>query len=192
MPVQARSRARVERLLEAATVEFAESGYDGATTAAIADRAGVPIGTLYQFFPDKAAIFDTLAEGYLERIRDVWEQQILPEAARRSLDELLEYAVTAHAEFFAREPAFAAVWLTPRVSPQMILASTQLHEELTARSTELLARYGVPRSAARRGRVAAVIVEMISWISLLSLEREDPRLMAELKLALTAYAKTLS
>jgi AcrR family transcriptional regulator len=54
--VQERSKFTVEAIYEAAVQVFTEKGYAGATTDLIADRAGVSIGTLYQYFPNKKAI----------------------------------------------------------------------------------------------------------------------------------------
>ena len=52
-PIQRRSRQTVEELLQAAAQVFEELGYAAATTNRIADRAGVSIGTLYQYFPNR-------------------------------------------------------------------------------------------------------------------------------------------
>lgn len=65
IPKRARGKERVARLLQAATVVFAEKGYEAATMTEIAARAGAPIGSLYQFFPAKAALADTLVQNYL-------------------------------------------------------------------------------------------------------------------------------
>lgn len=54
--VQERSKFTVEAIYEAAVQVFTEHGYTGATTDLIAKRAGVSIGTLYQYFPNKKAI----------------------------------------------------------------------------------------------------------------------------------------
>lgn len=64
-PQQSRSRDTLDRLLAAADVEFARHGLAGATTTAIAERAGVSVGALYRFFDDKRAIADALAQQYL-------------------------------------------------------------------------------------------------------------------------------
>lgn len=64
-PQQSRSRETLDRLLAAADVEFATHGLAGVTTTAIAERAGVSVGTLYRFFADKRAIADALAQQYL-------------------------------------------------------------------------------------------------------------------------------
>jgi AcrR family transcriptional regulator len=56
MAVQERSKFTVEAIYEAAVQVFTENGYAGATTDLIAERAGVSVGTLYQYFPNKKAI----------------------------------------------------------------------------------------------------------------------------------------
>ena len=68
LPRQARSAARVELLLDVAEEVFEEVGYDAATTNLVASRAGVPVGTLYRWFPDKAALAEALTDRYLERL----------------------------------------------------------------------------------------------------------------------------
>jgi AcrR family transcriptional regulator len=61
-PRQARSRATWDAILEAAAQVLERAGPDGFNTAAVAERAGVSIGTLYQYFPDKQAILLAAAE----------------------------------------------------------------------------------------------------------------------------------
>jgi len=72
VPVQGRSLARVQRMLDACAELVDEVGYDGLTTTLLAERADVAIGSVYQFFPDKRAIVQALTmrnvEAYLERL----------------------------------------------------------------------------------------------------------------------------
>lgn len=63
-PLQTRSRDKVSWLLEAAAQVFRAEGY-GATTNRIAQRAGVSIGTLYEYFPNKEALLLALAERHV-------------------------------------------------------------------------------------------------------------------------------
>src|SRR5688572_24466470 len=74
VPVQGRSVARVARMLDACAELVDDVGYDGLTTTLLAERAGVAIGSVYQFFPDKRAIVQALTlrslEAYLTRLGD--------------------------------------------------------------------------------------------------------------------------
>src|SRR3546814_9174202 len=62
LPRQERSKATVEAILIAATQVLIEDGYERATTARVAERAGVSVGSLYQYFPNKEALVGTLVE----------------------------------------------------------------------------------------------------------------------------------
>jgi AcrR family transcriptional regulator len=72
VPVQGRSLARVNRMLDACAELIDEVGYEGLTTTMLADRAQVAIGSVYQFFPDKRAIVHALTmrnmDTYVERL----------------------------------------------------------------------------------------------------------------------------
>jgi AcrR family transcriptional regulator len=66
-PKRERGRARVEALLEAASIVFGERGYDQATMTEIAARSSTAIGSLYRFFPTKEALGETLLQRFMER-----------------------------------------------------------------------------------------------------------------------------
>ena len=61
-PSQRRSQDRVERILAAAVALIEAQGSDSMRMSEVAARAGISIGSLYQYFPDKSAIIRTLAE----------------------------------------------------------------------------------------------------------------------------------
>src|SRR5436853_3070551 len=69
-PVQRRSVERFERMLDACAELLDDVGYDAMTTSEVARRAGVPIGTLYQFFDGKHALARALAERNLDTFLD--------------------------------------------------------------------------------------------------------------------------
>src|SRR5690606_17792259 len=74
VPVQGRSVARVQRMLDACAALVDEVGYEGLTTTLLAERARVAIGSVYQFFPDKRAVVQALSQrnlaAYLERLTE--------------------------------------------------------------------------------------------------------------------------
>ncbi|MFK0102843.1 MULTISPECIES: TetR/AcrR family transcriptional regulator [unclassified Streptomyces] len=71
-PVQQRSAERLARILDACAGLLDEIGYEQLSTRAVAQRAGVPIGSVYRFFSNKRALADALArrnlDSYAERI----------------------------------------------------------------------------------------------------------------------------
>lgn len=72
-PVQGRSRVTTEALLQATLQVLVREGYARLTTTRVAERAGVSVGTLYQYFPDKRSLVMALKQRYfglmLEAIR---------------------------------------------------------------------------------------------------------------------------
>ena len=67
-------RLRVAALLEAGAAVIAEKGYQAATMAEIAARAGAPIGSLYRFFPSKEVLADGLIQRFGERVDEAFAQ----------------------------------------------------------------------------------------------------------------------
>lgn len=80
VPVQGRSVARVQRMLDACADLVDEVGYEGLTTTLLAERAEVAIGSVYQFFPDKRAIVQALTmrnmDAYLTRLADRFAHEV--------------------------------------------------------------------------------------------------------------------
>jgi AcrR family transcriptional regulator len=74
---QDRSRETVRIVFEAAAQVLRKRGYAGATTNHIAERAGVSVGTLYQYFADKDELFDALTKSYFAEIVDAVQAQPL-------------------------------------------------------------------------------------------------------------------
>ena len=67
-PLQERARHKVKLILEAATRIIDKDGLEALTTNRIAETAGISIGTLYQYFPDKQAIIDKLGQRVLREV----------------------------------------------------------------------------------------------------------------------------
>jgi AcrR family transcriptional regulator len=122
-PRQARSQERVRRILSAAEELFVKGAVSSTTTNAIAARAGVPIGSLYQFFPDKGAILRSLAEGYAEQLHeqlraffDEGDGQSL------SLEDSITAAVALTDRFFRDHPGYPAIFLDVQSATPELLA----------------------------------------------------------------------
>ena len=73
-PVQARSAASVDAILEATIQVLLQVGKERLTTTKVALRAGVSVGTLYQYFPNKSALLQAALKRHLNEVTGVVEQ----------------------------------------------------------------------------------------------------------------------
>ena len=107
-PVQQRSAARVERMLESCAQLIDEVGYDGVTTTLIAERAGVAVGSLYQFFPDKRAVVQALTTRNLDRYMDVISMR-LAEVTLEHWWDAVDLVFDAYVEMYRQVPGFTQI-----------------------------------------------------------------------------------
>ncbi|MBC3920575.1 TetR/AcrR family transcriptional regulator [Undibacterium sp. CY18W] len=100
-PLQQRSRMTVQAILEAAIHVFDEFGYAAGTTSRIASRAGVSIGSLYQYYPNKDAILTALAEQHLAEglalsVRLLETLRTTSQPLAPTLDEIVDHMLRLH------------------------------------------------------------------------------------------------
>jgi AcrR family transcriptional regulator len=100
-PKQQRSRQTVEAVLEAVQRVLKRHGAEAVTTNRIAEAAGVSIGSLYQYFPDKQAIFTALYDRHVDEVRHVIERTMADCTSASVEDftrELVEGLAIVHTE----------------------------------------------------------------------------------------------
>jgi AcrR family transcriptional regulator len=93
-PVQRRALQTVEAVLDAVVRILKREGVKAVTTNRIAEVAGVSIGSVYQYFPDKQAIFGALHQRHIEQIDRLVETKLV-ENAESPLDVLIRAMVEA-------------------------------------------------------------------------------------------------
>lgn len=99
-PKQKRGKERVEKILNAAAEVFDQVGYAQATTHMIAAKAETAVGTLYQFFPDKAAVFKAMEQRHIENVRQFWDSLDAFDVTQVSLRELIHFLASAVSDLF--------------------------------------------------------------------------------------------
>jgi AcrR family transcriptional regulator len=114
-PRQERSRQTVEAVLQAVERVLAREGADALTTNNIADAAGVSIGSVYQYFPDKRSIFTALHQRHAEQVRAVIEHTIAQHACS-SLEDFTCALVTALIDVHGADPRLHEI--TSEVVPE--------------------------------------------------------------------------
>jgi AcrR family transcriptional regulator len=142
VPVQARSRERVERVLDAAAQLVDELGPEAVTTASIAAAAGVSIGWLYDFFPNRESVFDAVVERSFEKVMPLAESvhASMPTADWR---EALDAVVWALFDFYRDEPGFRVLWFSRFQSAAMVARNRQLDLAGVGRTYERMHRRGL-------------------------------------------------
>lgn len=138
-PSQARSQATVDAILDAAAQVFEVRGYAAGTTNRIAVRAGVSIGSVYEYFPNKDAIVVALADRELERERQEI-LAVLEGSRRKSLNALLRKFVETVVAFHARSPALHRILFDEAEHPPETHACVLRFEESLAHALEAALR----------------------------------------------------
>ena len=140
-PSQGRSRFTVRQIVEAAARVFEEHGYAGANTNRTAERAGVSIGSLYQYFPNKESILAVLLEQHTQEVANAVE------AIRRHVAEephdlvgVPEHFVEDMVDLHSKNPRLQHVLLDQAPRPPHLKARLQELEQAAVESTEILLR----------------------------------------------------
>ncbi|MGH9739280.1 MAG: TetR family transcriptional regulator [Candidatus Acidiferrales bacterium] len=120
-PVQERSQETVQRIFRAASELLASVPIDELTTSRIARAAGLSIGALYRFFPDKQSIIDAIAVRHMDQFRAEFETRL---ASLNSIDgaAFLSAVIDAFVVFLESRPDFRAIAFG------QISASTRQHQ----------------------------------------------------------------
>ena len=149
-PLQARARQRVDRIL-AATLELLEElDADALTTGAIAERAKIPIGSVYHYFPSKEAVLAELAERKFRAVDANLAALLGRELERRPWREAVERALDGVVGAFRSDPSYVTIWRAIRGSSAFRGAAAASDANLARlRRGAALPRARFPRRASR-------------------------------------------
>ncbi|MEV4311462.1 TetR/AcrR family transcriptional regulator [Actinocrispum sp. NPDC049592] len=145
-PVQQRSTKRVEQMLEACAALIEEVGYDGVTTTLIAERAGVAVGSLYQFFPDKRAVVRELTRRNLERFLRLVSERFETTPVEHWWDAV-DLAIDSYVDMHRTVPGFAKLHFGDVVDLELLDDGEGKHnnEVVAEQLTEIVAqKAGLP------------------------------------------------
>jgi AcrR family transcriptional regulator len=189
-PVQERSAARVQRMLDAAASLLDEVGYEATTTSLIAARAGVSVGSLYQFFPDRRAVLRALALRSFDRFSDVLAQRVASSPLGTWRD-VVDVVVDVYVEFSRTEPAAQVLSFGGPVDRHMLDPEDDNNAVVADALGDVL-RSVVPdlRIDDRLRLALRVAVEAGDRVLDLAFRRSpmgDPELVAEAKRLLASY-----
>jgi AcrR family transcriptional regulator len=192
-PKQARGQQRVDLLLHAAAAAFAEVGYENATTNDIARRAGVSIGSLYQFFPNKEAMLTALTERYRTEMRAIFEQYFTPENTRgMTFSDIISGLIEGLVSFKLTHRGFDTIFTSSAVEDTV--AVTDMHGMMVQRIEDMLSAHFPALAPERRRLGAEVGIQIVKGLMTLT---EPPHnfpvehVIPEMKRAIIGYVRAL-
>lgn len=141
-PAQDRAKATVDAILQAGAYILVKDGWEKFTTNRVAERAGVNIASLYQYFPNKESIAVELQRRHIEKARKASPDMILRLRSQANLHDALKILI---------EGAIAEHRINPRLhkafTEELPRASRRLHgdrdEELIALLADILKPYPI-------------------------------------------------
>jgi AcrR family transcriptional regulator len=99
-PQQARSRFTIDAILDAAAHILGERGWAGLTTNRVAEAAGVSIGSLYQYFPNKLALIEAVRRRHFEEVLAVLHAAAEDRTPRkRRIAALVDGMIAVHSRY---------------------------------------------------------------------------------------------
>lgn len=194
-PVQARSAASVDAILDATVQVLLQVGKQRLTTTRVASRAGVSVGTLYQYFPNKSALLRAVLRRHLEQVMEA-VKRICREQQGCALEQMAEAVITA---FLAAKmndtPASVAFYsVSSDVDGASIVRETA--EALNRALVEMLVTASNPLTKDPQ-LVASIMQGAMAGVSRRLLEshspeKELPRMQQELISLISAYLEGCS
>ncbi len=191
VPTQARSRERLLRVLDAADLVLAREGAPAFTTTRVAQVAGIPVGSVYRYFPGKHALVEAMAVRYWSDFEDL-VAAVAETDERDPLSDPAGAVLEALAAGFRAHPGFLALWYGGLRTEQVRDATRPARSAIGRSATRILAVHWPWADAADRQSVARMLV--IAGDGLLReafrIDRDgDSEVLEESKVMLRAYAE---
>lgn len=194
VPTQKRSLERLERIARAAGELCSELGADAVTMEGISARAETSIGSLYQFYPNKDALLQAVAERYVDdllALLDASDASDAGDIAGLPLDSLVDALLEPFVAFHSAHPGYFAILFAPQGSEALRSVRGRLRDRLAQRVERLFEARAPRLEPTKRRRLALTAVEasraLMQYIEV-SVPRGERRAMREeLHAMLVAY-----
>lgn len=191
-PIQERSRRKFEALLTAARSVLVEVGFDSFTCEEVASRAGVPIGTLYQFFANKYVLICELdrvdtAENVAELMK--FSGQVPAPQWPDILDDFIDHL----AGLWRDDPSRRAVWHAVQSTPSTRATAAATEKQMLDIISSVVAPLSPDSTPEERLQLAGLLIHTVSSLlnyAIRDLERDDDTfesIVTEIKRMLVAY-----
>jgi AcrR family transcriptional regulator len=193
-PQQARSRARVQAILDAADQILATDGVDALTMRRVADAAEVPIGTIYQFFEDKSAVLSAVAYRYLDAFTETMAT-LTTETAGLHGDDLFDRVFDTFTALYRTNPGYVAIWSGRHLSRELMEADDANNDALAEGLRQILLTDGRVRDEPALAISCRALVQMTDALFQLAFRLDphgDPAILGEARRVGRLYVEDIS
>ncbi|MET3496683.1 TetR/AcrR family transcriptional regulator [Variovorax boronicumulans] len=159
-PMQERSKARVERILEAAGELIVRGGSDQLKMSEVAASAGISIGSLYQYFPEKAALIRMLAERINAQSRECIREGLKDVSDLASLKTSFAALVDTYYAIVSEHPVMRDIWSGMQADRQLLALQVAESRACGQMLAEAMHKVHGRAQARRIGQTAFLIWEM--------------------------------
>lgn len=194
IPKQKRSKEKVEKILNCAAELIAENGVENVNTHAVAAKAGIAVGSLYQFFPNIELVKIALAERVMNKlyltIIDTLEQ-----SESKQLADLTYEMIDAILGFYEQNQDTVRTILSSRNSEAFIVVNDKINERIIDALVTHIRKQDKEISESDLRRKAIVSIGFTDVMMILVWSTEDPKernaLVSEWKLLARIYAESI-
>ena len=160
LPTQERARATVELVLEAAATEIDRLGLDKLTTKRIATAAGLSVGAIYEYFPNKEAILHALADSWQQKVLEAIDAPHPRHGGNRDIFAYLNDQFSLVAKLYQDRPGLSTV-IPLLASVPDLAALGRAHDDLAAASIASALAHYAPKADARELDAAARCIGIV-------------------------------
>jgi AcrR family transcriptional regulator len=174
-PQQQRSKDRIQLILEVTARLMDEVGFDDLTTILIAKEAGMSVGTLYHYFPNKHSILRAIARNWL----DHWDQVILEINAlpieTMEMEEVVNILIDTFARVYQKQKGILHLVRAMFAIPELKDLDERHDEFIIANMANILPQIGINKSLTDRKYIARTYLEMTHALLLVACQQRGTR-----------------
>jgi AcrR family transcriptional regulator len=166
--------------------------FEELSTKLIAAEAGMSVGALYRFFPDKEAVLETLERSWMEGDLRLLAAATDPAAvaACASSEQFIARVVEAYADRFRTLPGYRHVWFHVAKVPSLASEGAAVDQQIVDRVHQVLAAsFGLAETAETRHRVGLGVALAVRMLGMAFQDdpQGDPEILADIPLVLDRY-----
>lgn len=196
-PSGERGQRRRDLILDTAADLLAEGGAEVINTNALADRAGISVGSVYQYFANKEAILAALGERYIQQLGSNTVAALQQDVAGLDFATMVDRVIDPMIAFERQHPAFRHLDAGQEGQGTLAIAAQRVDQEVLATIHSLLLRICPDLPPAQGWQIARVTKALYKGMSYLIQQEQEieknggdvERLIADMKRMMVTYLK---